>query len=1738
MNKKGTRALASATVVGLVLSTVATGNVKAAPGDVTRVGGADLYETASKVAKANWKDGAENVVLVSGEGYADSLSASVLATKLNAPIILTSSKNLDKNAKDALTSLKPKNVYVVGGNYVISKEVRNEVKGLGLNIAKELYGNTQFDTNLAIANYLVDDLKVDPSEVLVVNGKDGYADALSVAPVAASKGQVLLIVSKNPADAEGAAKFVKAHNSKVTVVGTKNIVPTAVLEKLGAKEENRVNGGLTQFDTNLNVMKHFELKYDKVYVADASDTKKGYADALVASAIAGRTGSALILTDRGNSKYTQNAINHIKENKNDKTEVEALGGNAVMPEEVVNGIKDAVKADSAELAAAKKAVKAYEDAKITNLEEINAAKALGVEANKAVEAVKDQAQREALEAKIAAKDKLVAEAEAKLGVKAESATAINSRTVKVTFPEGSKVEAKDLKDKKITLKAGEVVLTATYAEGSLDKSTAVFAIDDKKELVDATTYTVSADWANFAKTDMLAKITRPYAKTFEAVTTKVASNLDAEGKWTNNGIISLTAKDQYGEVIKLDTITGSTLDVKGTLNGMPLSSGEIAIGNSKDTVEIKRGLKEGDKLSITVQNKSVEKVIGESTFEYTVGKAEVAVPTSVAGIKAAKEGKEVTEVAALDTLTLTADVRDQFNNPVDSTKCNMRWVVSEGKELLADATENGFLGKNEGKDQVDTNGSNFVKLKAEKPGKVVIEAYNKSNGAKAVYTFEIGAKKLTSITAPTEFNGTFNNEELKTTDKFSVNEGAGLTADAIKFNVVSKTTGIEASDIQVSAQLRGGDKADKNDIILVAKTSKPGKFEITPYIGTSFNDEKAVKANTVTLETKLNDIATSVATIGDISAKVGTPVEKEIVIKNKHNEVITAESTGKLNFKVFKDGKAVEENKSVKAEEVSNSKTGKLEKVKFTANAAGNFVVRISVGDSAAFTEVKVSAEVTKLASIDLGADIYDGVVAGDTDKVYRIIDARDNKGDAILPSIDGWTVKSGEIDLAADGKVEVNYVAKNKDGKWEVVGKDKAEAIALVIDPSKNVATEENTPLAIKVTKPDAGDDKAIEGNLNVTVKKARALSKITVDNKNVSVGLNGETTISFSLQDQYGKSFAVNNLNDLKISSSDATKVTIEGNAKAYDKDGTEITDPAGLAKAVSYKVTVKGAGTGSSTITVENKEVKDTATVSVATTAEIAKSIKIVANDAKAMNADGTYKYKVGSEEVPFTIEARDASGNKVAVDTKDIIWTSSNEAVAKVNENGEVKGQLKPEDKDSEVTITATLFGVKNEIKLNVSGQVGKLDADSVKLEKAGDVTDLSKIDADANVAGIQLALDGNKEDGEADDGTIVLTFAGNDQYGKNQTVSTQVGKALSYNTEIAEAKLGDNSTLTITPVKEGNTKVTLTIGSKELAFDVKVTSENKIIKDKAADKEAVDGAIAKVKDDIVIEEEVTEANVKKAVEAAINNNAITVTVKAGQDGKYAVTLTKGTAKAEKEITVTKKEVAVDAPALAGVSAADALTQANDGKTELTLPALPAGATKFVAKVANDANNEATPKVGDTLVGYNDINVVNDKVIVAAANGNNIAVAAVDASGKVVAFTNVKAVTTAYEAAKAAVKTADVELGTSVDFDTATKIVLNGKDVALTNVKALGAGYNAKDNKVKLAEELLKDINEVDSLKEKFKVTASEDNKLVITSVETGENAEVNLTGSDADAAKGTTLLGFTNLDVAKGINEAN
>lgn len=152
MSKKSHKALASATVMSLVLtSTLAATNVQAAA-EVTRMPGADRYTTAQTVAKKSFGK-AENVILVNGLGYADSVSATPFAKLKNAPILLTDAS--DKPSADltaTLTELGAKNIYIVGGKGVVTEAMEKE---LAKNYKVErIGGNSRYETNAEIAKKL------------------------------------------------------------------------------------------------------------------------------------------------------------------------------------------------------------------------------------------------------------------------------------------------------------------------------------------------------------------------------------------------------------------------------------------------------------------------------------------------------------------------------------------------------------------------------------------------------------------------------------------------------------------------------------------------------------------------------------------------------------------------------------------------------------------------------------------------------------------------------------------------------------------------------------------------------------------------------------------------------------------------------------------------------------------------------------------------------------------------------------------------------------------------------------------------------------------------------------------------------------------------------------------------------------------------------------------------------------------------------------------------------------------------------------------------------------------------------------------------------------------------------------------------------------------------------------------------------------------------------------------------
>ncbi|AKA70848.1 cell wall-binding repeat-containing protein [Clostridium scatologenes] len=327
-----TTTLASSSLIALVLSTIiSTSNVSAVSGQASRTSGLDRYQTASQIATKNWTT-SDNVVLVSGEGYADAVSASALAKKLDAPILLTSAKSLDTNTKQALATLKPKNIYIIGGNASVSKEVRDDLKTSYTLI--ELGGSNRYETNAKVAEKLVD-LGVNASNVIMVGG-EGFSDALSVAPVAAAKGEILLLGMNDTNYIKSITDFINKNNSKVTVVGTSYVINEATFTAVKANE--RIDGGLDRFDTNLKVLNSFkeDLKMDKAYIANASGD--GYADALVASALAGKYASPLVLVDKESSSATTNAIDYLKTNIKASTDIQVIGGAGVVSDDLISKI--------------------------------------------------------------------------------------------------------------------------------------------------------------------------------------------------------------------------------------------------------------------------------------------------------------------------------------------------------------------------------------------------------------------------------------------------------------------------------------------------------------------------------------------------------------------------------------------------------------------------------------------------------------------------------------------------------------------------------------------------------------------------------------------------------------------------------------------------------------------------------------------------------------------------------------------------------------------------------------------------------------------------------------------------------------------------------------------------------------------------------------------------------------------------------------------------------------------------------------------------------------------------------------------------------------------------------------------------------------------------------------------------------------------------------------------------------
>ena len=283
--------------------------------------GLNRFETATKIS-SKW-DKAENVVITNGFSIVDSLAASPLAASKDAPVLLSPKDKLHDATKKELQRLKTKTVYLIGGESALDKNIEKELKNMGISTVR-IFGKNRFETSVEIAKYIAKTNKI--SDIAIVNGLKGLADAVSIGPVA-SQNKMPIILSDKDSLPSG-SDFIKSQNiNKIYTIGGKSNLSDSLikeLNKLSKATVTRISGSRRE-ETNINIIKEFYKsdKLNNIFVSKNGIKQEGdLVDSITIGSLAAREKSPVLLVDNNLKDYQKQFISSIKASK-----ITKVGGN-------------------------------------------------------------------------------------------------------------------------------------------------------------------------------------------------------------------------------------------------------------------------------------------------------------------------------------------------------------------------------------------------------------------------------------------------------------------------------------------------------------------------------------------------------------------------------------------------------------------------------------------------------------------------------------------------------------------------------------------------------------------------------------------------------------------------------------------------------------------------------------------------------------------------------------------------------------------------------------------------------------------------------------------------------------------------------------------------------------------------------------------------------------------------------------------------------------------------------------------------------------------------------------------------------------------------------------------------------------------------------------------------------------------------------------------------------------------
>ena len=161
--------------------------------NIKRLGGTNRYETNMMIVNEMDFVKGTDVVIVSGSGYADSLSISGIAGAKKMPIFLAGS-SLTEEATAKIKEIAPEHIYVIGGTAAVNEEVYKQAESLcAQENVKRIAGVSRYATSLAVAEFF----EMENADTAVFAYGGNFPDGLTGGAFAASLNAPIILVSND-----------------------------------------------------------------------------------------------------------------------------------------------------------------------------------------------------------------------------------------------------------------------------------------------------------------------------------------------------------------------------------------------------------------------------------------------------------------------------------------------------------------------------------------------------------------------------------------------------------------------------------------------------------------------------------------------------------------------------------------------------------------------------------------------------------------------------------------------------------------------------------------------------------------------------------------------------------------------------------------------------------------------------------------------------------------------------------------------------------------------------------------------------------------------------------------------------------------------------------------------------------------------------------------------------------------------------------------------------------------------------------------------------------------------------------------------------------------------------------------------------------------------------------------------------------------------------------------------------